>query len=73
MHQKYTMEFSSNTYLFFVVDLKIARFSISFSSLFNILFHNIGARAVILYLLFVSLKVDTIYLFREKLVKALII
>ena len=58
MHQKYTMAFCSNAYLFFVVVLKIAGFSASFSSLFNILFHN-GERIAIMYLLFVSLKDHT--------------
>ena len=60
MHQKYTMALSSNNYLFFVVALKIAGISVSFSSSFKILFHNFGTRIVILYLLFVSLKEDTI-------------
>ena len=35
-------------------------FSISFSSIFKIIFHNFGARIVILYLVFVSLKEGTI-------------
>ena len=60
MHQKYTIAFSSNTNLVFIVALKIAGFSISFSSIFKIIFHNFGARIVILYLLFVSLKEGTI-------------
>ena len=60
MHQKYTIAFSSNANLVFVVALKIAGFSISFSSIFKIIFHNFGARIVILYLLFVSLKEGTI-------------
>ena len=59
IHQKYTTAFCSSTYLFFVVALKIAGFSTSFSALFNVLFHNFGASIVILYLLFVSLKEDT--------------
>ena len=41
---------------FFKVALKVAGFSISFSSIFKIIFHNIGGRIVILYLLFISLK-----------------
>ena len=65
MDQKYTIAaFSSNTN--FTVALKIACFSVSFCSIFKIIFHNFGAGVVILYLLFVSLKEDTIYLFREK-------
>ena len=56
MNQKYMMAFCSSTYLFFVVALKIAGFSISFSSWFNILFHIFGAGIVIRYLPFVSLK-----------------
>ena len=60
MDQKYTMAFSSNTNLVFIVALKIACFSISFSSIFKIIFHNFRARTVILYLLFISLKEGTI-------------
>ena len=60
MDQKYTLAFSSNTNLVFIVALKIACFSISFSSIFKIIFHNFRARTVILYLLFVSLKEGTI-------------
>ena len=60
MHQKYAMVFSSNTHSDFIVALKIAGLSISFSSIFKIIFHNLGARIVILYLLFVSLKEGTI-------------
>ena len=60
MYQKYTIGFSSNTNLVFIVALKIAGFSISFSSIFKIIFHNFGARIVIRYLLFVSLKEGTI-------------
>ena len=56
MKQKYTMAFSSNTNLVFLVFLKIAGFSISFSSVFKIIFHNFGVRIIILYFLFVSLK-----------------
>ena len=56
MHEKYTMVFSSNTNLVLIVALKIAGFSIKFSSVFKIIFHNFRARIVILYLLFVSLK-----------------
>ena len=67
MDQKYTMAFSSNTNLVFIVALKIACFSISFPSLLKITFHNFGARIVILYLLFVSLKEGTTYLFGKKL------
>ena len=57
MHQKYTIAFSSNTNL---VALKIACFSVSFPSIFKIIFHNFEARIVILYLLFARLKEDTI-------------
>ena len=60
MDQKYTMAFSSNTNLVFIVALKIACFSISFSSIFKIIFHNFGARIVILYFFFVGLKRGTI-------------
>ena len=56
MDQKYTVAFSSNTNLVFIVALKIACFSISFSSIFKIIFHNSGARIVILYLEFCELK-----------------
>ena len=68
MDQKYTIAFSSNTKLVFIVALKIAYFSISFSSVFKIIFHNFGARIVILYLFSVSLKEGAISSFREKLV-----
>ena len=54
------MAFSSNTDFVFVVALKIAGFSIKFSSIFKIIFHNFGARIAILYLLFVNLKEGTI-------------
>ena len=57
MDQKYTMTFSSNTNLVFIVALKIACFSISFSSIFKIIFH--GARIVIL-VFFVGLREGTI-------------
>ena len=57
MDQKYTMTFSSNTKLVFIVALKIACFSISFSSIFKIIFH--GARIVIL-VFFVGLREGTI-------------
>ena len=60
MDQKYTMAFSSNTNLVFIVALKIACFSISFSSIFKIIFHNFGVRIVILYFFFVGLKEGTI-------------
>ena len=40
MHQKYTIAFSSNTNLVFMVTLKFACFSISFSSIFKIIFHK---------------------------------
>ena len=40
MHQKYTMAFSSNTNLVFIIVLKIAGFYISFSSIFKIIFHT---------------------------------
>ena len=57
MHQKYTMAFSSsNVNLVFIVTLKITEFSISFSFILKIIFHNFGSRIVIMYLLFVSLK-----------------
>ena len=46
MGQKYTMAFSSNTDLVFKVTLKIAGFSISFSSIFKIMFHNFGVRII---------------------------
>ena len=49
MHQKYTMVFSSNTNSVFIVALKIAGFSVSFSSLFKIIFHNLRAGIVVLY------------------------
>ena len=68
MDQKYTIAFSSNTKLVFIVALNIAYFSISFSSVFKIIFHNFGARIVILYLFSVSLKEGAISSFREKLV-----
>ena len=54
------MAFSSNTNLVFIVALKIAGFSVSFSSIVKIIFHNLGAPIVILYLHFVSLKEGTI-------------
>ena len=47
MHEEYTAAFCSNTNLIFIVALKIACSSISFSSIFYIIFH------VFLYLLFV--------------------
>ena len=58
MHQKYAMAFSSNIT---IVALKIADFLYQgFSSIFNIIiFHNIGALIIILYLHFVSLKEGT--------------
>ena len=68
MDQKFTIAFSSNTNLVFIVALKIACFSVSFSSICKIVFHNFGVRIFILYLLLVSLKEGTIELFREKLV-----
>ena len=68
MDQKYTIAFSSNTNLVFIVALKITCFSISFSSILKIVFHNFEARIFILYLLLVSLKEGTIELFWEKLV-----
>ena len=68
MDQKYTIAFSSNTKLVFIVALNIAYFSISFSSVFKIIFHNFGALIVILYLFSVSLKEGAISSFREKLV-----
>ena len=60
MDHKYTIAFSSNTNSVFIVALKIACFSISFSSIFKVIFQNFGARIVILYLPFVSLKEGTI-------------
>ena len=56
MHQKYTMVFSSNTNSVFIVALKIAGFSVSSSSLFKIIFHNLRAGIVVLYLRLVSSK-----------------
>ena len=50
------MAFSSHTNLVFIVALKIPGFSISYSSIFKIIFHNFRACIVILHLLFVSLK-----------------
>ena len=38
MQEKYTMAFSSNNSVVFIVTLKIADFSISFSSIFKIIF-----------------------------------
>ena len=60
MHQKYTIALSSNTNLVFIIALKTAGLSISFSSIFKMIFHNFGSRIVILYLLLVSLKEGTI-------------
>ena len=60
MHQKHTMTPSRNTSLVFKDALKIAGFSVSSASIFKIIFHNFGAGIVILYLLFVNLKGDTI-------------
>ena len=57
MREKYTMVFFTN--LVYIVALKIAGFT-RFSSMFKIIFHKFGARVVILYLLFVSLKEGTI-------------
>ena len=59
------MAFFSNTNLVFIVALKIAGLSISFSSIFKIIFHNFGARIVTLYLFFVSLKVQYNYFERN--------
>ena len=59
-YQIYTMGFSTNTNSVFIVFLKTEDFSISFSSIFNIIFHNFRARFVILHLLFVRLKEGTI-------------
>ena len=59
MDQMYTIAFSSNTNLVFIVALKIACFSVSFSSIFKIIFHNFGAHIVILYFSFVKLKEGT--------------
>ena len=56
MHQKFMTAFSGNTILALIVTLKIAAFSISLFSRFKIIFHSFGARIVMLYLLFVSLK-----------------
>ena len=67
MHQKYTMVFSSNSNLVFIVALKIAGFSIIFSSRFKIIFHNFWACVFILYLLFFSLNKGTIQIFQGKL------
>ena len=60
MHQKYLMVFSSNTSLVFIAILKIVAFSINFTSIVKIIFHNFVACIVILYLLFVSLMESTI-------------
>ena len=60
MDQKYTMAFPSNTNIVFIVALKIACFSVSFPSILKKIFHNFGARIVVLYLVFVSLKEGTI-------------
>ena len=54
------MAFSSITNLVFIVALKIAGLSISFHSIFKIIFPNFGPHIVILYLLCVSLKEGTI-------------
>ena len=59
MHEEYTIAFCNNTNLIFIVALKIACSSISFSSIFYIIFHNLGARIVILYLPFVISKEGT--------------
>ena len=40
MHKKYTMGFSSNTNLVFIIVLRIAGFYVIFSSIFKIIFHN---------------------------------
>ena len=56
MHQKYTVAFFGDTDLVFMVALKLAYFSINFSSIFKIIFNNFRARIAILYLLFASLK-----------------
>ena len=56
MHQKYKMAFSSNTDLVFIVALKFAGFSVSFSSIFKMIFQNFRAHIVILPLLFFSLR-----------------
>ena len=40
MHKKYTIVFSSNTNLVFIMVLKIAGFYISFCSIFKIILHN---------------------------------
>ena len=60
MHHKYTMVFPSNTNLALTLTLKIAGFSVRFSSILKKIFHNFGAFIVILYLLFVSLNEGTI-------------
>ena len=60
MNQKYSIAFSSNTNLAFIVALKITCFSVGFSSIFKIMFRNFGARIVILYSLFISFKEGTI-------------
>ena len=54
------MAFYSNTNLVFIVALKVAGFPTSFSSTVKIIFHNFGARIVIMYLVFVSLKEATV-------------
>ena len=60
LDQKYTMAFSSNTNLVFIVALKIAGFSINFSSIFKIISHKFGALIIFLYLVFASLMEGTI-------------
>ena len=60
LDQKYTMAFSSNTNLVFIVALKIAGFSINFSSIFKIISHKFGALIIFLCLVFASLMEGTI-------------
>ena len=69
MYHKYMMVFSRNTNIVFIVALKIVGFYIIFFSIFKIISDNFGARIVILYLLFLNIKVRIIQLFREKLVR----
>ena len=47
LYQKYTIAFSSNTNLVFIVALKVGDFSIRFPSIFKVILHNFGADIVI--------------------------
>ena len=52
--------FISNTTLNFIVELKNAVFSVSFSLIFKIIFRNLGASIVILCPFFLNLREGTI-------------